>query len=98
MILPLFGGLSEIELLNALLGRPKTEGPELVQETFRATKPPGDLQAAWSRFLRDGFAPHVQPRDQSPSVNANAAGAHAQKSWALPLMPTLSTPEIELVG
>src|SRR5438128_7540990 len=67
MILPLFGGLSEIELLNALLGRPKTEGPELVQETFRATNPPGDFQSAWSRFLRDGFAFHVQPRDQSPS-------------------------------
>src|SRR5207245_10876515 len=42
MILPLFGGLSEIELLNALLGGPKTEGPELVQETFRGTNPGGD--------------------------------------------------------
>jgi len=34
MILPLFGGLSEIELMNMLLGGPKVEGPELVQETF----------------------------------------------------------------
>src|SRR5436190_16903954 len=98
MILPLFGGMSEIELLNALLGRPKTEGPELVQETFRATNPPGDFQSAWSRFLRDGFASHVQPRDQSPSFNANAAGALARKSWALPPMPTASSPEIVLVG
>src|SRR5213079_3303571 len=98
MILPLFGGLSEIELLNALLGRPKTEGPELVQETFRATNPPGDFQSAWSRFLRDGFASHVQLRDQSPSFNANAAGALARKSWALPPMPTASSPEIVLVG
>src|SRR5437764_2712913 len=98
MILPLFGGLSEIELLNALLGRPKTEGPELVQETFRATNPPGDFQSAWSRFLRDGFAFHVQPRDQSPSFNANAAGALAQKSWALPPMPAANSPEIVLVG
>jgi Fe-S-cluster-containing dehydrogenase component len=96
--LPLFGGLSEIELLNALLGRPKMEGPELVQETFRATNPPGDFQSAWSRFLRDGFAPHVQPRDQSPSFNANAASGLAQKSWALPPMPTANSPEIVLVG
>ena len=58
MIMPLFGGLSEIELMNNLLGAPKVEGPELVQETFRATKPPGDFQTAWSRFLRDGFAAH----------------------------------------
>ncbi len=28
MILPLFGGLSEIEMMNALLGKPKVEGPE----------------------------------------------------------------------
>src|SRR5205823_2655328 len=35
MIMPLFGGLSEIELMNALLAKPKVEGPELVQETFR---------------------------------------------------------------
>src|SRR5438067_1681956 len=60
MLLPLFGGLSEIELFNALLGGPKTEGPELVQETFRTTNPPGDFQTAWSTFLQDGFAAHVQ--------------------------------------
>src|SRR6266566_971924 len=30
MILPLFGGVSEIELINMLLGAPKVEGPELV--------------------------------------------------------------------
>jgi len=34
MILPLFGGLSEIELINLLLGGPKLQGPELIQETF----------------------------------------------------------------
>src|SRR5437867_3125332 len=71
MILPLFGGLSEIELLSALLGRPKTEGPELVQETFRGTNPPGDFETAWSRFLHDGFASHVQIQDQPPTFNAN---------------------------
>ena len=29
MILPLFGGMSEIEILSALLGQPKSDGPEL---------------------------------------------------------------------
>src|SRR5213082_3290412 len=79
MILPLFGGLSEIELLNALLGRSKTEGPELVQETFRVTKPPGDLPTAWSRFLRDGFAAHVPLRDRPASFNGGAAAPLAQQ-------------------
>src|SRR5664279_4827193 len=52
MILPLFGGLSELDLMNALLGAPKVDGPELVQETFRATAPPADFAAACSRLLR----------------------------------------------
>ena len=99
MILPLFGGLSEIELLSALLGRPKTEGPEFVEETFRATSPPGDFQTAWSRFLHDGFASHVQSHDQAPpSFNANAAGSLVQSSWTLPPSPTRDSPEIVLAG
>src|SRR5438876_133605 len=98
MILPLFGGLSEIELLNTLLGGPKAEGPELVQQTFRATNPPGDFETAWSRFLHDGFASHVQIQDQPPTFNANAAGPIVQNSWALPPAPVANSPEIVLVG
>ncbi len=64
MILPLFGGLSEIELINMLLGGAKTQGPELVQETFRLTNPPGDFQTVWSQFLHDGSAAHIQSTDQ----------------------------------
>jgi MoCo/4Fe-4S cofactor protein with predicted Tat translocation signal len=98
MVLPLFGGLSEIELLNALLGGRKTEGPDLVQETFRATNPQGDFQTAWSRFLHDGFASHVQPRDQTSAFNANAVGPLVQNSWSLPRAPTPDSPEIVLTA
>jgi MoCo/4Fe-4S cofactor protein with predicted Tat translocation signal len=98
MILPLFGGLSEIELLNVLLGGAKTEGPELVQETFRGTNPPGDFQTAWSRFLHDGFASHIQPREQAPSFNPNAAGPLAQSSWTLAPAPRPDSPEIVLTA
>jgi molybdopterin-containing oxidoreductase family iron-sulfur binding subunit len=98
MILPLFGGLSEIEMLNALLGGPKIEGPELVQETFRATNPPGDFQTAWSRFLHDGFASHVQPRDQPASFNGNAVAAQIQNSWVPLPAPKPDSPEIVLTG
>ena len=94
MILPLFGGVSEIELLNALLGGPNIEGPELVQETFRATNPPGDFQTAWSRFLHDGFASHVQPHDQPSSFNVNAVAPQIQNSWGLPPVPKADSPEI----
>jgi molybdopterin-containing oxidoreductase family iron-sulfur binding subunit len=98
MILPIFGGLSEIELFNALLGGQKTEGPELVQETFRATNPPGDFQTAWSRFLHDGFAANVQPRDESPSFNAGAAAAPMRNPWTPPPAPAAESPEIVLTG
>ena len=97
MILPLFGGLSEIELMNAVLGAPKVEGPELVQETFRATTPPGDFATAWSRFLRDGFASHVVLKDKPPTFNSNNAGGVAHTLWAPPPTPTLDSPEIVLV-
>ncbi len=98
MILPLFGGLSEIELLNALLGGPKPEGPELVQETFRATNPSGDFATAWSAFLRDGFAPQVKPAERSPSFNTDAARTVMQNLWNASPAPSADSPEIVLVG
>ncbi len=97
MILPLFDGLSEIELLNALLGGPKPEGPELVQKTFRGTNPAGDFQTAWSRFLHDGSASHVQPHDQPSRFGAHAASPN-QSLWTLPAAPTPDSPEIVLTA
>jgi molybdopterin-containing oxidoreductase family iron-sulfur binding subunit len=97
MILPLFGGLSEIEVMNSLLGGPKINGPELVQETFRATNPPGDFPTAWSKFLHDGFAVHISPVDRPGGFNGNAAGLLAQQLWEAPPAPTQESPEIVLV-
>jgi MoCo/4Fe-4S cofactor protein with predicted Tat translocation signal len=98
MILPLFGGLSELDLLNAVMGKPKVDGPELVQETFQATKPVGDRATAWSKFLHDGFASHIVLRDQPPAFNGNTAGGIAHNLWNPPgPAPTPESPEIVLV-
>jgi MoCo/4Fe-4S cofactor protein with predicted Tat translocation signal len=97
MIMPLFGALSEIELMNMLLGGPKIDGPELVQETFRASGPPGDFPTAWSRFLHDGFAAHVTTHDRSATLSTAAAGTLGQKLWATPPAPTPESPEIVFV-
>jgi MoCo/4Fe-4S cofactor protein with predicted Tat translocation signal len=98
MILPLFGGLSELDLLNAVMGKPKVDGPELVQETFQATKPVGDRSTAWSKFLHDGFASHIVLRDQPPAFNGNTAGGIAHNLWSPPgPAPTPESPEIVLV-
>jgi MoCo/4Fe-4S cofactor protein with predicted Tat translocation signal len=96
MILPLFGGMSEIEVLNALIGRPAVEGPELIQETFRATAP-GDFNAAWAQLLRNGVAPHIPLRDRPATFNGNAAGGVAHTLWSSPAAPTPDSPEIVLV-
>jgi MoCo/4Fe-4S cofactor protein with predicted Tat translocation signal len=97
MILPLFGGLSEIELMNALLGAPKIDGPELVQETFRATSPPGEFATAWSQLLRDGFASHIALKDKPPTFNSNNAGGVAHTLWSPAPAPTPDSPEVVLV-
>jgi len=98
MILPLFGGLSELDLLNAVMGKPKVDGPELVQETFQASKPVGDRATAWSKFLHDGFASHIVLRDQPPAFNGNTAGGIAHNLWSPPgPAPTPESPEIVLV-
>ena len=98
MILPLFGGFSELDLLNAVMGKPKVDGPELVQETFQASKPNGDPATAWSKFLHDGFASHILLRDQPPAFNGNTAGGIAHNLWSPPGPgPTPESPEVVLV-
>ena len=97
MILPLFDSVSEIELLNGVLGGPRLEGPELVQATFRATSPPGDFADAWAVFLRQGFATHIPQRDKPPTFNSNAAGGVAHNLWSAPQNPTPDSPEVVLV-
>ncbi len=98
MILPLFGGLSELDMLMIIGGQPPANGPELVQETFRATAPPGDFPTAWTKFLHDGFAAHIPARNRPPKFNSNAAGGVAHTLWNNPPAPTKDSPEIVLVG
>jgi molybdopterin-containing oxidoreductase family iron-sulfur binding subunit len=96
MILPLFGGMSDLDFMNAVLGKPKVEGPELVQETFRASAPPGDFQTAWTQLLRDGFATHIALKEKPPTFNSNNAGGVAHTLWTSAPNPTPDAPEIVL--
>ncbi|MBA3960426.1 MAG: TAT-variant-translocated molybdopterin oxidoreductase [Chthoniobacterales bacterium] len=97
MILPLFGGLSEIDLLQMVGGQPAPKGPELVQETFRLTNPPGDFDTAWTKFLHDGFATHIPATNRPAKFNGNTAGGVAHTLWNIPPAPTKESPEIVLV-
>jgi MoCo/4Fe-4S cofactor protein with predicted Tat translocation signal len=63
LILPLYGGLSELELLAELAGLPKATGPEHIQETFGSltggatgkSSATEVFQNAWHKFVHDGF-------------------------------------------
>jgi len=60
LILPLYDGISELELFAALAGLPKATGPEHVQETFatdfRIKQDSGKaFDDAWHKFVHDGF-------------------------------------------
>jgi len=63
MILPLWGGVSELEILSKLLGGGTANGPELVRATFEKLAPEnlvaeaGGMDLLWNSFLRVGFLP-----------------------------------------
>ena len=88
MILPLWNGVSELEILAQLAGRPKPLGPELIQETFNQAYA-GDA-AKWNSLLRTGFQPDSTLPEAPPTFNAGGAAALAKS--AVPV-----TGELELV-
>jgi len=85
MILPLWNGVSELEILALLAGQPRPEGPELIRQTFagltgtqvpprEAGKPLPDFSdasatARWKDFLRVGFLADTAFKTAKPSLN-----------------------------
>jgi len=53
LIEPLFGGMTELEVLARLGGMEVTRPYDIVRETFR--KIAGPEESAWKKFLHDGF-------------------------------------------
>ncbi len=74
MILPLWNGVNELEILNRLAGNPEPIGPQLVRDTFATVaRGSGDLETQWKEFLRQGFLPSTAWPEAA--LNFNAAGA-----------------------
>jgi molybdopterin-containing oxidoreductase family iron-sulfur binding subunit len=68
LIAPLFGGLSEAELLAKILKLETTSGHSLVRSTFDADIS-GASDESWKTFLHDGFVAN----SAAPSVTLDAA-------------------------
>jgi len=80
MILPLWNGVSELEILNLVAGNEPPIGPQLVRETFAQIAGGGDLEAKWTEFLRQGFLPGTAWSDAPLAFQAGAAAALAAQS------------------
>jgi molybdopterin-containing oxidoreductase family iron-sulfur binding subunit len=80
MILPLWNGISPIEILAALAGE-KVNGPSAVRATFNAGTKDGS-DAAWNTFLKNGFAAGTAFPVTAPSLNQAAALSAVQSAKA----------------
>ena len=78
MILPLWNGIGELEILAQLAGRPKPQGPELVQETF--TRIFNEGAEKWNSVLRVGFAPESEWPEAPLSFNAAKASEELKQA------------------
>ena len=78
MILPLWSGVSSLEILAALAGE-KVDGPSVVRATFTVVGK-DSTDAAWNEFLRNGFADGTTWPIIKPSLNASAAAAAIQSA------------------
>ncbi|MGB8465433.1 MAG: TAT-variant-translocated molybdopterin oxidoreductase [Terrimicrobiaceae bacterium] len=78
MILPLWNGIGELEILAQLAGRPKPQGPEVVQETF--TRIFNEGAEKWNSVLRVGFAPESEWPEAPLSFNAAKASEELKQA------------------
>ena len=79
LIEPLFGGITEIELLGRVVGLPANSAYEIVRETFRSVAA-GSGEEEWKKFLYNGFlaesaAAQVQVGVNIAAVTTAIAGA-----------------------
>ena len=95
MILPLFGGVTEIEVLARILGEAKTDGYSQVFATVTAIAG-GDADKAFRRFLHDGLlANSAYP---VASVNFNGSGiAKLVNGAAAPTLLSKANLEVRFV-
>src|SRR5213596_3251315 len=80
LIEPLFGGITELEVLARIGGLDRTQPHDIVRETFRGIAEDGEDN--WKRFLHDGFLPGSAAK--AVEVQFNPAAAATAISAAKP--------------
>ncbi len=69
-ILPLFNGISNIELLSIITKSELTKGYDLVQNTWKSILP-NDFVSSWNTTLHDGLYSKKVKSNNSVSINTN---------------------------
>jgi molybdopterin-containing oxidoreductase family iron-sulfur binding subunit len=77
LIQPLFGALTEIEVLARIAGEEKTSPYDIVRETFAGISG-GNDDVAWRKFLYSGFLEGSAAKSAQVSVNGNASSSAAK--------------------
>jgi len=86
LIEPLFGGLTEIEVLARIGGLEKTKPYDIARETFQSLSSAGVFEENWKKFLHDGFIAGSAAKPVSASLDA-AKVAQAVGAAVAPAAP-----------
>jgi MoCo/4Fe-4S cofactor protein with predicted Tat translocation signal len=92
MILPLFGGLSQIDILSKLAALPN--GVQAVRDTFKSLTKESDFESAWTKFLRNGYAEGTAYETAKVELNPNALPELLKPAGPLPGPVTPSSIEV----
>jgi MoCo/4Fe-4S cofactor protein with predicted Tat translocation signal len=89
LIEPLFGGLTDLEVLARIACLPKTSPYEIVRETF------GGNDEAWKQFLHDGFLAKSAAQPVNAQFDAAAVKSSLEKENLAPsALPTKDNLEV----
>ena len=102
MILPLFGGLSDLQFISLLLGQESHDKPDLVRATFeeigaKTANFPADKAMAWNAFLRDGFLPGTAAPDTESGFNVGGALGYIKANLAAQFPAPTPAGQVEVV-
>jgi molybdopterin-containing oxidoreductase family iron-sulfur binding subunit len=81
LILPLFEGLSPLELLAVMTADDKTTGYDITRRTFAADAGGGDIERLWRQTLKDGYKAGSAEPTATASVDSAAVATAVEALW-----------------
>ena len=93
LIEPLFGGVTEIEMLARLAGIESPKPHDIVRDTFREVGRPQNFEEGWKHFLHDGFLPGSAGAPVAVRMNPGS-GFNEAFRIAVPAAPSQQSLEV----